>query len=101
MRRSKAHSLFVLGALCAAACSAHDDDPPPGYSSGLDTNAGLSGLTPVQKQTICTSQAAFVRTRVDTTALTRFWCAFTPGVFMAPNDAACETAMNACIESFS
>jgi hypothetical protein len=100
MKHPRATLLIALAALGMAACAAHDD-PPPGYSSGVDGNVALSGLTPAQRTTICTSQAAFVRARVDTTALTRFWCAFTPAVFTAPDDAACEAAMNSCVASFS
>ncbi|HVU03867.1 MAG TPA: hypothetical protein VHE30_19040, partial [Polyangiaceae bacterium] len=70
--------LFVT----ALGCSSHADDPPP-YQSGVDENTQLTNLTPAEKTQICTSQAAFVHARVDTTSLTRFWCAFTPAVFGA------------------
>lgn len=101
MQQSSAYAVVLFTALGIGACSASDPDPPPAYSSGVDGNLGIQGLTPAQKTTLCTSQAAFVRARVDTTALTRFWCAFTPAVFMAPNDAACEAAMDSCIQTFS
>lgn len=101
MTRRFAVSFLVTTTLAIGACSAHDSDPPPDYSSGVQGNLGLQGLTPLQKTTLCTSQAAFLHARVDTTALTRFWCAFTPAVFMAADDASCEAAMNSCIQAFS
>jgi hypothetical protein len=101
MKRRQLLALLVTTMLGAGACSANDADPPPEYTSGVDGNLGLQGLTPIQKSTICTSQAAFLHARVDTTALTRFWCAFTPAVFMAADDASCESAMAACIDAFS
>jgi hypothetical protein len=101
MKRRHSLSFLVITLLGAGACSANDADPPPEYSSGVNGSLGLQGLTPVQRSTICTSQAAFVHARVDTTALTRFWCAFTPGVFMAPDDASCEAAMASCVQAFS
>ncbi|HVU03369.1 MAG TPA: hypothetical protein VHE30_16530, partial [Polyangiaceae bacterium] len=64
-------------------------------------NTQLTNLTPAEKTQICTSQAAFVHARVDTTSLTRFWCAFTPAVFGAADDASCETALEQCVSAFS
>jgi hypothetical protein len=101
MKRRRTISSFLFAAVTIGGCSAHDSDPPPDYSSGVDGNLQLRGLTSAQKTTICTSQAAFVHARVDTTALTRFWCAFTPAVFMAPDDAACEAALASCVQAFS
>src|ERR1041385_7072804 len=100
-RPEKLVTCLLIQALAFAGCSSRDADPPPDYSSGLNGDQGLHGLTPADKATLCTTQAAFVRTRVDTTALTRFWCAFTPAVFTAPNDAACQAAMDSCVQTFS
>jgi hypothetical protein len=83
-----------LGACGSAA------DPPPPFTSGVDEAATLGTLTPTQRTTLCTTQAAYVRTRVDTTALTRFWCAFTPGV-LAAAEGQCDAAMDACVRTFS
>jgi hypothetical protein len=101
MKRRQVPALLVTTLLGVGACSADDADDPPQYTSGVDGNLGLQGLTPAQRSTVCTSQSAFVHARVDTTALTRFWCAFTPAVFMASDDAACEAAMNSCVQAFS
>jgi hypothetical protein len=101
MERRHIFLLLVFTALGTGACSADDADEPPPFTSGVDGNIGLQGLDPAQRTQLCTSQAAFVHARVDTTALTRFWCAFTPAVFMAADDASCETALAACVQAFS
>ncbi len=92
-------ALLVPVGVAVGGCSASGADPK--YSSGVNGDLGLTTLTPQQQQTICTSQAAFLKAHVDTTSLTRFWCAFTPAVLTAANQAACETAMNDCVNTFS
>jgi hypothetical protein len=90
-------SLLVLG---IAGCSASDDDATA-FDSGVDGKRDLGDLTPQERVTICSKQAAFVRARVDTSSLMRFVCAFTPEVLFAQSDSACETAMNRCVELLS
>jgi hypothetical protein len=92
--------LLLPVANALGACSA-DSGNRPTYTSGLNGNATLGNLTPSQQSTICTTQAAFLRANIDTTSLTRFWCAFTPGVLTAQSDAACQSAMDACVNAFS
>jgi hypothetical protein len=91
--------LLPLG-LAVAACGSKADDPPP-YTSGVSGDTQLTNLTPAERTQICSTQTAFVRARVDTTSLTRFWCAFTPAVLTAPSEAACATALDACVRTFS
>ena len=90
----------VLG-LGIAGCSSSDDDGASRFNAGVDDNARLGDLTPDQRVTICQNQAAFVRARVDTTSLMRFVCAFTPGVFLAATDEACESEMERCVSALS
>jgi hypothetical protein len=80
------------------ACASEDK---PGFDSGVDGTLQLGGLTPEQKITICKNQAAYVHVHVDTTALTRFLCAFTPAVLTAADDASCEVAMTDCVNRLS
>jgi hypothetical protein len=87
---------LVLG---MGACSSDKKDGSQ-YSSGVDGGLLYGDLTPTQKATICTSQAKYVRARIDTTALTRFWCAFTPAVLTAQDDATCQSAMDTCVNTF-
>jgi hypothetical protein len=102
MKRTVRVVAFVLPlAIVVGACSSDEPTNAPPYSSGVDGSTNLNVLTPTQEQTICTSQAAFVKARIDTTALSRFWCAFTPAVLTAPDTASCNTAIDACIEKFS
>lgn len=97
-RRFRAFLSCGLVAMGLGAC-ASEADPP--YQSGVDPNLQLGQLTPDQKITICKTQAAYVHAHVDTTSLTRFLCAFTPAVLAAANDAACNVAMNDCVQAFS
>lgn len=97
-----ASSSFV--ALCLYGCGSDDKTGSlngSGFKSGVDGSTDLGHLTPDQQVTICRNQAAFVQASVDTTSLMRFVCAFTPQVFLAASDAACQTAMDACVDSFS
>jgi hypothetical protein len=102
-----ASSSFV--ALCVGGCGSDNKqsgslsgiDGGAGFKSGVDGSTPLGNLTPSQQITICRNQAAFVHASVDTTSLMRFVCAFTPQVFLAASDAACQSAMDACINSFS
>lgn len=89
-------SVIALG---VAGCG--DDDEATGFNSGVNRDTELKDLTEKERVTICQNQAAYVRARVDTTSLMRFVCAFTPQVFLAASDQACESAMTACVEALS
>ncbi len=102
-----ASSSFV--AFCLGGCgsdtkqsgSLYGLDSGAGFKSGVDGGTQLGNLTPSQQVTICRNQAAFVHASVDTTSLMRFVCAFTPQVFLAATDDACQSAMDACVNSLS
>jgi hypothetical protein len=98
VRRLQAFISCALLGIGFGACASEDK---PTFDAGVDGNLDLGTLTPDQKVTICKNQAAFVHAHVDTTALTRFLCAFTPAVFTAADDAHCEAAMTDCINAFS
>lgn len=89
-------TLFALG---IAGCSSSDDASE--FNSGVDGQKDLGDLTPQERVTICSNQAAYVRARVDTSSLMRFVCAFTPEVLFAQSDSACESAMNRCVDLLS
>jgi hypothetical protein len=91
-------SCALLG-LGVGACAS--DDEGSSFKAGVDGNTNLGDLTPDQQVTLCHNQAAYVKTHVDTTALTRFVCAFSPGVILAASDAACESALEGCVNAFA
>jgi hypothetical protein len=98
MTRIQRGLLSLLPLVIAGACSANGGSDPK-YSSGVDGDLGLGNLTNAQQTTICTSQAAYLQAHIDTTTLTRFWCAFTPAVFGAADDASCEAAMDTTVNT--
>jgi hypothetical protein len=84
----------------AAACGDDDERDPPPFSSGVQSEAPVSELTPTEKRQICDQYGAHVQANVDLRQVAYAVCLPSSLLFGGTSEQSCEQFLNDCASNF-